>query len=74
MAPQVAELWCRPHIPLGQISGMGGTAEKMGHCVVGGVVIETDGVIDPAYRVAVGLEPRAMTVTELGDGAVVLPW
>ena len=36
---------------------MSGTAEEVGHRVVGGAAIGTGGVIGPAYRVAVGLKP-----------------
>ena len=50
-------LGCRPHIPRGQIREMSGTAEEVGHRVVGGAAIGTGGVIGPAYRVAVGLKP-----------------
>ena len=45
---------------------MGGTAEEVSHCVVGGVAIGTGGVIGPAYGVT---EPLAMAGTELGEGA-----
>ena len=51
---------CRPRILQGQICGMKGTAEEVGHRVVGGAAIGTGGVIGPAYRVAVGLKPGAM--------------
>ena len=60
---------CRPHIPRGQVRGMSGTAEEVGNRVVGGAAIGTGGVIGPAYGVTVGLEPRAMTRTDLGEGA-----
>ena len=33
----------------------------MGHLVVGGAAVRTDGVVGPAYGVTVGLKPRAMT-------------
>ena len=70
----VAELWdpcqeldnlegCRPHIPRGQVRGMSGAAEKVGHCMAGD--IGTGGVIGPAYGLTVGLKPRAMARTEL---------
>ena len=79
---QVAELWepcqelsdlegCRPHIPRGQIRGMGGAAEEVGYCVVGGAAIRADGAIGPSYGVTVGLEPRAMAGTDMGEGAAV---
>ena len=47
--------------------GMSGTAEEVGHRVVGGAAIGT-GYIGPAYRVAVGLKPGTMAGTELGEG------
>ena len=48
---------------------MSGTAEEVGHRVVGGGAVGTGGVIGPAYGVAVGLEHKAMAGTELGEGA-----
>ena len=64
----------RPHIPRGQVRGMSGTAEEVGHRVVGGVALGAGGVIGPAYGVTVGLEPRALVAgKELGDGSVVGP-
>ena len=39
---------CRPHIPRGQIRGMSGTAEEVGHHVVDGAAIGTGGV--PEWR------------------------
>ena len=42
--------------------------------MVGAVVVGTDGVVNPVYRVTVGLKPRAMAKTELGEGAVVRLW
>ena len=62
---------CRPHISGGQIHGMCGTAKKRGHRVVGETAIWAGGVIGPAYGMAVGLEPRAIVGTELGEGAPV---
>ena len=62
---------CRPHIPQAQISGMNGTAEEVGHRVVGGAAVGTGGVIGLAYGVAVGLKPRAMVGMEMGEGAAV---
>ena len=62
---------CRPHTPCGQIRGMSGTAEEVGHRMVGGVAIGTGGLVGPAYGVTVGLKPRAMSRTELGEGAAV---
>ena len=41
---------------------MSGTAEEVGHCVVGGAAV---GVIGPAYGVTVGYEPLAMAGMEL---------
>ena len=43
----------------------------MGHRVVGGAAVGASGVIGPAYGVAVGLEPRAIAISELGAGALV---
>ena len=48
---------------------MSGTAEEVGHRVVGGVANMTGGVIGPAYRVVVGLKPGKMAGTELREGA-----
>ena len=45
----------------------------MGHRVVGGVAVEAGGAISPAYGVAVGLEPRSIAGSELGEGASVRP-
>ena len=60
---------CRPHIPRGQVCGMCGTAEKVGHRLVGGVVgVGTCGVVGPAYGVDVGLELLAISGEELGEG------
>ena len=53
---------------------LSGTAEEVGHHVVGGAAIGTGGVIGPAYGVAVGLKPRAMAGLELGEGTVVRAW
>ena len=50
--------------PGGQIRGMSGTAEEVGHRLVGGAAIGTGGV-------TVGLKPRAMARTKLGEGAAV---
>ena len=47
--------WCHPHIP--QVRGMSGTAEELGHRVVGGAAVGALGVIGPAYGVTVGHEP-----------------
>ena len=46
---------CRPRIPQCQIRGMGGTAEEVGHRVVGGAAIETGGFVGTAYGVTVVL-------------------
>ena len=68
--PELGDLeGCRPHILRGQIRGMSGTAEEVGHRVVGGLAIGVGGVIGPAYRVAVGLKLGTMARTELGEGA-----
>ena len=80
---QIAELWelcqklsylegCHTHIPWGQVIGMCGAAKDMAHHMVG-VTVEAGGVIGPAYGEAVGLEPRAVARTELGQGASVRP-
>ena len=50
---------------------MSGTAEEVGHRVVGGAAVGTSGVIGPAYRMAVSLKPGTMAGTELGEGAAV---
>ena len=47
--------FCHPHIPRGEIHGVCETAKEMGYHVVGGPAIRAGGVIDPSYRVAVGL-------------------
>ena len=65
---------CRPYIPRDQVREMSGTAEEVGHRVVSGAVFGAGGVIGPAYGVTVGLEPRAVAGTELGEGAEVGPW
>ena len=81
-APQVAEMWepcqelsdlegCRPHIPRGRGRVMSGTAEEVAHHVVGREAFGAGGVIGPAYRATVGLEPRAVAGTELEEGAAV---
>ena len=53
---------------------MSGTAEDVVHLLVGGAAFGAGGIIGPAYRVTVGLEPRAVAGTELGEGAAVRPW
>ena len=66
-----------PHFPRGQIRGMSGTAERMGHRVVGGAAIWAGGVIDSKTEVGhtnLGLEPQAIAGTELGEGAAVWQW
>ena len=76
---QIGELWkfrqeldylegCRPHIPRGQVCGMSGTAEKVGHRLVGGVGVGACGVVGPAYGVDVGLELLVISGEELGEG------
>ena len=42
------------------------SAKEMGHHVIGGVAVGAGGVISPADGVAVGLEPQAITESELG--------
>ena len=42
--------------------------------VVGGAAIRVGGVIGPAYRVAVGLDPGTMARTKLGEGTAECPW
>ena len=49
------------------------SAKEMSHRVVGGVAVGAAGVIGPAYAVAVGLEPRAITGSKLGEDALVRP-
>ena len=57
--------------PGGQIRGISGTAEEVGHRVVGGAAIGAGGVISQSYEVTVGLKPRAMAGKELAEGATV---
>ena len=45
----------------------------VGHRVVGEVVVGASGVVSPAYRVTIGLEPWAVTVVELGEDSTVGP-
>ena len=45
-----------------------GTAKEVSHHVVGGGAC---GIIDPAYGLAVGLEPQAVAGSEQGEGASV---
>ena len=45
----------------------------MEHRVVGGVAVGAGGVIGLAYGVAVGLEPRAVAGSELGECTSVRP-
>ena len=47
---------------------MSGTAKEVAHRVVGGAA---GGVFGQAYGMTVGLKPRAMAGTELGDMTVV---
>ena len=53
---------CRPLIPRYQVRG---AVEEVIHRVLGGMADGACGVVDPAYRVAVGLEPRTVTGSEL---------
>ena len=41
--------------------------------MVGGVAVEAGGVIGPIYEISLGLEPRAVAVTKLVEGASVAP-
>ena len=43
----------------------------MSHRVVGGVVVGACGVVGPAHRVAVGLEPGAVAGAELGESTSI---
>ena len=45
----------------------------MGHRVVGLVAVGVGRAKGPAYRVAVGLEPRAIAVSKLVEGPSVSP-
>ena len=45
----------------------------MGPRVDGGVAVGAGGVVGPAYGVAVGLEPRAIAGSELGEYASARP-
>ena len=49
------------------------STREMGHRVVGGVAVGTDGVFGPAFWLVVGLEPPAITGSDLGEGASVRP-
>ena len=79
---QIAKLWepCQelsylegshPHLSGSQVCRMCGAAKEIGFHVDGGAAGGTGGVISPAIGVAVGLEPRAVAGTEMGEGASV---
>ena len=53
-----------------EVRGMCRAVKEIGHRVVGGAA---GGVIDPDYKVAVALEPRATVGPELAEGASVRP-
>ena len=57
-----------PTYPWGQVRGMCGAAEEMGHRVIGRVAVGEGRVIGPDYEMAVELEPRAVALTGLGEG------
>ena len=50
-------------------SNSNSSAKEMGPRVDGGVAVGAGGVVGPAYGVAVGLEPRAIAGSELGEYA-----
>ena len=52
---------------------MPGAADEVSHRVVGRVAIGAGRIFGPAYGVMIGLVPRAVTGSELGEDTLVRP-